>query len=35
MFGGGAVRCGGRGASKGPILRQPFLLRDQPHDGIV
>jgi len=33
MFGGDKVWCGG--ASAGPMLRPPFPLRDQPHDGIV
>ena len=36
MFGGGGVvRCGGRGCLRRPMLRHPFPLRDQPHDGIV
>jgi hypothetical protein len=35
MFGGGAVWCRGRGLLYRPRLRHPFLLRDQPHDGIV
>jgi hypothetical protein len=26
---------GGRGYLGGPMLRHPFPLREQPHDGIV
>jgi hypothetical protein len=29
MCGGGAVRCRGRGGLCGPMLRNPFPLRDQ------
>jgi hypothetical protein len=35
MFYGGVVRYGGRGCLRGCMPRYPFLLRDQPHDGIV
>jgi hypothetical protein len=35
MFGGGVVSCEGRGFLCGPMLRHPFLLRDQPHEVIV
>jgi hypothetical protein len=34
VFGGGVVRCGGRGHLRGPMLRHPFPLRDQPQDSI-
>jgi hypothetical protein len=29
-YGGCVVRCGGRGCLRGPMLRHPFPLRDQP-----
>jgi hypothetical protein len=35
MFYGGVVRCGRRGASAGLMVRHPFPLRNQPHNGIV
>ena len=35
IFGGCVVRSGGRRCLSGPMLRHPFPLRDQPHDGIV
>jgi hypothetical protein len=31
----GIVRYGGRRCPSRPMLRHPFLLRDQAHDGIV
>lgn len=33
--GGCTVRCGGRGASEGPMPRHRFPLRDQSHDGVA
>ena len=35
VFYGGVVRYGGRGCLSGPMLRHPFLLRDQPDNGVV
>jgi hypothetical protein len=35
MFGECIVRYGGRGCLRGPMLRHPFPLRDQPQDSIV
>jgi hypothetical protein len=31
MLYGGMVKYGGRGCLSGPMLWQPFHLRDQPH----
>jgi hypothetical protein len=35
MFYGGMMRCEGRVSLGWPMLRHPFLLRDQTHGGIV
>jgi len=35
MFGGSTVWSGGRGASEGQMLSDPFPLRYQLHDSIV
>jgi hypothetical protein len=35
MIYGGVVRFGGKGVPQQTMLRHPFPLRVQPHDGIV